>query len=383
MEKKLKNNKCNLTWPAKALLASSLALAALLALSAKKSYEPVEVRVKLCDLEGEVTIRAKGLSWSKSAGTEKKETALLSWDGRALRINNKRVSAPVEFKARGPVSVDNRHYRGRIKVTGEPPCVVNRVDLQSYVAGVINQEIDSRWPEAAVDAQAVLVRTYALKRAEQRKDKPYDLEGTVTDQVYGGVAAEDDLARAAARRTRGKVLTFRGELVIGHYHSCCGGRTELPGEAWGGKNQPFQKSVSCRFCQDAPRYFWRFPEQGSISGKELSAMLGMEYPVQNLEVGGRDLSGRVTWLELAGRGGSFKMSGKEFRKKLGYEKVFSTAIQVEKTDSGFVIRGSGSGHGVGMCQWGARGMAEAGFPAEAILGYYFPGTKVLMWNRIK
>jgi stage II sporulation protein D len=287
------------------------------------------------------------------------------------------VALPITFAADGPITVEGRPYRGGIEVRpGEPAVIINRVDVESYVAGVINHEIDSRWSPAAVDALSILIRTYALKRCQERKGELFDLDRTTTDQVYGGLAAVDDLALAAAERTRGRVMTFEGELILGLYHACCGGHTEVPSAVWGGHDLAWQRSVACPYCQDAPRYFWRYPEQGALSRKELASLLGLSGEVHELTVSARTISGRAAMIRvLSSRGGS-SFTGQEFRKLLGYDRLFSTAFEIETVPEGFVFRGSGAGHGVGLCQWGARGMAAKGFSAPAILSYYYPGIKV-------
>jgi stage II sporulation protein D len=344
--------------------------------SLAKGYPPPVIRVKIGTLKKSTVVEAQGLSWKAGHRSAKAGEARLAWDGRNLRINGRGAGLPVRFTASGPISVDGTEFRGYLMISsGAPPLLLNFIDVESYVAGVINQEMDSRWPAAAVDAQAILARTYALKRAMERKGRSFDLDRTVADQVYGGVAAEDDLAWAAVERTRGMVLVFKGGLISGHYHSCCGGRTELPSEVWGGSDRPCQKSVVCRYCQGAPRYFWRFPERGTVSGKELAAAIGSPREVVEVEVTQRTGSGRARNVELRSANRTFRFTGQEFRKLMGYNVIFSTAIRVDREEGGFVFRGSGSGHGAGLCQWGAKGMAEAGFSSEAILGYYFPGSK--------
>lgn len=344
-------------------------------LGAKKQAPPV--RVKLESLERPVTLDGKQLKW-KAGMIRGAGKARLVWDKGSLRINGRKAALPLVISSDGPVEVNGLAFRGAVTVIeGSPPLVINEVDVESYVAGVINQEINSRWPEAAVDAQAVLARTYALMKSEQRRDQPYDLDRTVSDQVYGGVAAEDDPAWAAVERTRGAVLVYKGKLAACYYHSCCGGRTELPSEVWGGKNLPYQQSVACPYCQDAPRYFWRFPEQGAVTGAEITSMLRLREEVVEVLIPGRNMSGRVTRFDLVTTRDRLSVSGQDFRRLMGYERIFSTAVQVDHEEGGFVFRGSGSGHGVGMCQWGARGMALAGFGSGAILEYYFPGTGVL------
>ena len=361
----------------KTLLVAILALPAIFPALSGSGYDPPEIRVKVGTLQGKKEIKAEGLSLKRPGKTGKEMKAVISWDGKKFTINGKKYRLPITFSAAGPIYIEGAGYRGKIALTDDsPPRIVNAIDVESYVAGVLNNEINARWPENAVDAQAILARTYALKKAGSNKDRNYDLDSTTTDQVYGGLSSEDGPSRAAVKRTRGQVLYFGKDLADGLYHSCCGGKTEKPSEIWGGEDKPYQKSVPCSYCQDAPRYFWRYPGQGAVDGKELARALSLPGSVGDLEIIGRGLSGRVTRIKISYRGDSRTIKGTTFRDMMGHRNVFSTNFQVDREEDGWVIRGSGSGHGAGMCQWGARGMAETGFSVEAILRYYFPGTTV-------
>jgi len=358
------------------LLIVALVMSAfVLVLKADDRRAPV-LRVKLGEL-GNCTTTVKGhaLKWKGGRKYGLQGAVRIEFKENRFYLNGHKRPLPLKVYGRQSVSVDGDAFRGDLLVTdSSPPLLINLVDAESYVAGVINQEIDSAWPEAAVDAQSVLARSYALKRSKERADQNYDLDRTVHDQVYGGLAAEDEFSRASAKRTRGRVLSYKGKTAWGLYHSCCGGRTELPSQVWNGEDRPYQKSVECGNCQDSPRYFWRFPEQGSVSGGRLSSILSIGPPVENVEIAETTLTGRAGTLIITAGGKSYRFSGNDFRKRVGYEKVRSTLFQVDREDGGFVFRGSGAGHGVGMCQWGAKELAEKGHSTEEILEFYFPGT---------
>ncbi len=297
---------------------------------------------------------------------------------QVLLKTKKLAGRPVECRSSNDIiEVEGRAYRGMIRITGgAEPLLINVVGLDDYLAGVINNEISSAWPEEAVKAQAILARTYTVFRMRQRQNLAYDVEATVRDQVYQGVASEDDAARRAVAETRGLILTYAGEPVEALYHSACGGRTESPEWVWGGTAKPYQQSVECGYCEDAPNYFWRYPAAGAADPAELGRKLGLGEPVVELKVLTKTPSGRAAQLRVAGRHSDKVMSGREFREALGGEAVRSTLFEVQSEPAGFWVMGSGAGHGVGMCQWGARGMAAAGKKSEEILRHYFPGTEV-------
>jgi len=292
--------------------------------------------------------------------------------------SRKSGSRPVRCRAADNlIEVEGRPYRGTVgTTTGPEPLVLNEVPLEDYLAGVINNEISSAWPEEAVKAQAILARTYTVFRMRQRLNQEYDVDATVRDQVYQGVASEDEAARRIVAETRGLILTYGGEPIEALYHSACGGRTESPEWVWGGTAKPYQQSVECGYCEDAPNYFWRYPAQAALDQEELGKKLGLGEPVLELKVLTKTPSGRAGQLRVAGRRESKVMSGRELREALGNDAVRSTLFEVRSEAGGFVFMGSGSGHGVGLCQWGARGLAEAGKSSEEILQKYFPGTEV-------
>lgn len=335
------------------------------------------VRIRLQSLERPANIVGRGLSYSVGGRDFSTESIVVKAEAGGLWVNGERTDGPLTITATGTFTVDGVSYRGELRALADPPVLLDLVDLETYVAGVVNHEMDSRWPQAAVDAQTILARTYALKRMEERAGQAFDLDRTVADQVYQGTVGEDERSWAAVERTRGQVLSYQGRLATGLYHSCCGGRTELPSSVWGGSDQPYQVSVECSYCQRAPRYFWRYPNERPLPGAEMAALLKMNGEVSAVEIREKTATGRAALLEVTAGGRSRVFTGQEFRKAIGYNHIWSTSFGVDMAEGGFVFRGSGSGHGVGMCQWGARGMAEKGKSAADILKFYFPGAQIV------
>lgn len=276
------------------------------------------------------------------------------------------------------IKVNGKCYRGKIEVLKDRSglLIVNELDLEDYLVGLINQEISSKWPIEAVKAQAVVARTYALYQKKAKKDPRYDLESTVTSQVYGGSDSEDVPAFLAVKETEGEVALYNGELIQALYHSSCGGETESSRDMWG-KDFPYLKRIKDPYCTEAPNYFWQY----NITSKELSDKLrrqnGRIGDVVSLSILNRSGSGRVTRVLVRHSRGSFELAGKDFREAIGLDKIRSTYFTVKrmKGDS-FYFAGSGGGHGVGMCQWGAKGMAEKGHTYKEILNWYYPGITI-------
>jgi stage II sporulation protein D len=302
----------------------------------------------------------------------------------------------------GFVRVNGRDYRGEIRVTATPTglLAVNLVDLEAYVAGVVNAEMGRRPPgdSAAVLAQAVISRTVGLKSLGRHRVRGYDLVSTIADQAYGGVASETAMGWAAVRATRGEAVTWGGNLIEAFFHSTCGGRTAAVEEAFSGSPQPYLRSVSDRsprgetYCAISPRFRWREEWTGAALGRSLqlygspaipSGGAGVE-PL-DLQIGTRSPSGRVTELMLVTAGRVVPISGQQLIRQAlrgadgGWLRSNQFSIQVSRS-GGRLVRvvadGAGNGHGVGMCQWGAVGRARAGSSYRDILTAYFPGTEI-------
>ncbi len=294
--------------------------------------------------------------------------------GNRVRVKGRPGSAPaLSLSSPAPLNANGRHYRDRIKILPGPNrslLAVNELSLEDYLAGVLNSEISSQWPMEAVKAQAVAARTYAVYQMKRRAGALYDVESGVADQVYGGMDREDARAREAVRETGGELLLYAGEPIFAVYHSCCGGKTEPSESLWPG-NFPYLRSRECNYCLDSPHFLWNL----TVRAEDLRRALGNGFagtsPVQEVEIVDRSESRRVLQLLVQDEGRRTGISGKDFRRLLGYDALRSTSFVVQKMDDAFVFSGLGWGHGVGLCQWGAKGMAEAGMDYRTILKYYY------------
>ncbi len=275
------------------------------------------------------------------------------------------------------IYIDGRPYRGTIEVIGTAKGlqVINELYLEDYLVGLINNEISSSWPLEVVKAQAVIARTYALFQKEKRSGELFHLSATVIDQVYKGSATEDNAALRAVRDTSGEVLTYKGEIALALYHSNAGGKTESAANVWG-KDYTYLRSVKSPYDSKAHNFEWSYAIGAEALERSLrAANLDIE-KIKGIRIRKRSRSKRVISLEIIGRGGSVKLTGERLRAILGYGNIKSTLFRVRKRRSNFVFTGKGSGHGVGLSQWGAKGMAGAGRKYKGILSYYYPGTRL-------
>lgn len=280
--------------------------------------------------------------------------------------------------------VGGRQYRGVVNVykDGDRVLAVNRIDLEDYLVGLINHEVSSAWSLDAVKAQAVVARTYALFQAGNSRDPRYDLESTVHDQVYAGSQTEDYRSAKAVRETAGEVLVDgEGSPVQAFYSSSCGGITELPQNVWG-TSTPIKRSVRDPFCAKAPNSQWTFRIGADEFGAKMKSGGHAGGRVRSVEVLKKTAAERALRVRIQAAGGPSTIGGNELRRVLGYDKLKSARFTVESDGQTFTFRGRGAGHGVGMCQWGAKGMADAGYSYRQILGQYYPGLYLRAIDRI-
>jgi stage II sporulation protein D len=317
------------------------------------------------------------------------------------------------WQGRGPLRVEargSRHLRaGDLKVRGsleisarqDSLFVVNVVPLEEYLRGVVPLEIGPRPAEDldAVAAQAVAARTYTARRLEQYTSLPFDLFASVQDQVYAGVEVENAVADEAIRKTRGMILADRDGLVEAFYSSTCGGRRSDIAAVWphrevnGALRGGSDGSRGREWCRSSRHFEWR----ESWSGAELSALvrkhLGvvLELPpgsvqgeLVDLKVVKRGPSGRIAILEYRTESSSFRVPGDRNRwilRRSDGSILRSVLVELNVRREGgrvveVVAEGRGNGHGVGMCQVGALGRAEAGQAWWEILRAYYPGARV-------
>jgi stage II sporulation protein D len=288
------------------------------------------------------------------------------------------------FSGSSAVIVNGKPYRGVAEVSfGEKGLlVVNELQLEDYLIGLINCEISSSWPMEAVKAQAVIARTYALHKKQARTTSLYHLESSVIDQVYDGCEIEDSRARRGVSDTAGEVLQYGGSVIQAFYHSSCGGRTEASEHVWG-RQIPYLCGVDCTYCLSSPSIAWdvklslpELEEKLKSAGYKVSG-------VTDIRPGVRNNRGRLKHVVIVSTRGETALTGDQFRKTIGYNVIKSTSFSVKVANNEAVFSGLGNGHGVGLCQWGAKQRALDGFGYGEILSYYYPGTALVKLSDIR
>lgn len=296
------------------------------------------------------------------------------------KVNGKEKRLPLRLLPEGgQIYVNNRPYRGAIEIADgkEGLLVINEVPMEFYLAGIINHEISSKWPEDVIKTQAVIARTYALFNRNKRLKNPWHVDSSVMGQVYGGSSSEDDAAISAVRATKGEVLMFGDEPALTVYHSNAGGMTDSARDVWS-RDYPYLVPVESPFDSGAPKYEWDYIATSAELGEGLRRSgRNIKDPVE-LQILETTAAGRVKLLSIRDADGQeARLSGEDLRSILGYSVLKSAIFAVERGSELFVFKGRGSGHGVGLSQWGAKGMAENGYSYRQILEHFYPGTEIM------
>jgi stage II sporulation protein D len=341
-----------------------------------------EIRILLGTDSGALRLSGAGLR----VRTADSSAAQVTADRLALRCSRGRlavsslpsaspVAAEATVEASGPLRALGRALRGRVEVQcdGDRWLAINVLPIETYLGAVLGAEMPPGFPSEALKAQAVAARSYAMVRKIEARDagRSYHLGATVLSQVYLGLDHEDPRTAAAVAATRGEVLALGVTPVEAYFHASCGGRTET-GAAALDRSLSYLKSVSCPCENHSPFAHWRVEITGAALGKAVGLSAATD-----CEILSRTSSGRASRVQIrSSRSGERTMLGTELRTLLGYQKLPSTAFDVHRDGQRFVFEGRGSGHGAGMCQWGARIFAEQGKTYREILEHYYPGTSI-------
>ncbi|HSE06649.1 MAG TPA: SpoIID/LytB domain-containing protein [Methylomirabilota bacterium] len=276
----------------------------------------------------------------------------------------------------GSLRVNGRDYPGALEIvrSGDTLTVINELPLEEYLAGAVKAEAGDKMPLEMLKAQAVVARTYAAYHRRLNAEKAFHIVASTLNQQYGGRVAAESVVWAAVKETSGQVLLWNGDLFPAFYHTDSGGHTEDPRTVFATSNMPALRPVRVEFPSDSPHQRWRL----ELPLPELSAALrrgGISVGrVVTLDVLERSTSLRVVRIAIRGTAGAVTLRGNDLRRLVGYDILKSTLFAV--TVAGPVARfvGRGYGHGVGLDQWSAKTMADQGWSAHQIVGYYYPGA---------
>ncbi|MBF0503905.1 MAG: SpoIID/LytB domain-containing protein [Candidatus Omnitrophica bacterium] len=292
----------------------------------------------------------------------------------------------IESSKDASIIIDNRPFRGEvtlIRTSDNRITAVNNINVEDYIKGVLYHEVSHHWPMEALKAQAVAARTYALYSLNP-SGKIYDVTNDIYSQVYGGRESERYRTDLAVERTRGQILTFNGVIIPAYFHATCGGMTEDAHELWNITDISPLRGVPCPFCKNSPHMHWK----NNFRLKDVQETLkrhGYKIDtIKDISVVDRDRSERIDHLKITQNNGQeLILKGKDFREIMGPNVIKSNNYEISMKGYYVDLIGRGWGHGVGMCQWGALGMAQQQFTYEQILSYYYPGSQLMNYHELE
>lgn len=264
----------------------------------------------------------------------------------------------------------------RVKVSGRRPQILE-IPLDTYLSGVIGHEMSPRWPLEALKAQTVAARSYALYRLNKARatGRSYDVVDSQADQVFRVVGTKNAYLQDIVNQTRGEVLWNKGHVVQAFYSSTCGGKTETAVGADLGDCDlsPLKKYQKDSFCHISPFYTWIFSMSAPELTKKLSHYGAPITDLRSLKISEKNPSGYAKTIEYQSGDEKYRMSAKAFRSLMGSMKLKSLLFEIYYDETGMVtFNGHGFGHGVGLCQYGAKQMALERKNYKKILAHYYP-----------
>lgn len=311
------------------------------------------------------------VDWHDDKGSQSFEGDKLTVRGQVLRVGTEAVPYDLEVMPNPKRGLD----------------VIARLDLETYLAGVLPAEMPVSWPIEALKSQAVAARSFVLRNAYERRDHAFDVDSTIIDQVYKFLSEADAdtvmqrRLNRAINETRGRILRDEhGRILKAFYSADCGCQSEDPRFVWG-KSGSFT-SVKDPTCGKRKPLTWDVAvDRVDVRGRLIAALdLPIDTQLRTVHVAGRTPSGRVAEvvavMSVGGKSRSLRLSAHQFRRVFGFQRVRSTDFSLQWLADELHIRGTGAGHGVGLCQTGARELAEEGRGFKEILKFYYPKAKL-------
>ncbi|MDR1928593.1 MAG: SpoIID/LytB domain-containing protein [Endomicrobium sp.] len=279
------------------------------------------------------------------------------------------------------ICVNCKPYRGYLELykSINKINVINVLDIDNYVKGVLIKEMGMTKRIEALKVQAIISRTYAFVNFNKHQSQGFNVCSTTHCQVYGGIEVETIDSNKAVSNTRDEVLLYNEQLAETVYHANCGGHTDSPKYIWKCKNDVpnYLKGVKCGFCDDNPHTKWMHVMSKDFIKKKLMRNNIIIGEIENIRINNKTQFGTTESLEILHSDGSFIINSYEFRIIVDSDGIKSHDFDsVEIYDNKVYFKGKGYGHKVGLCQCGAIKMAENGMIYNEILSHFYPDTKI-------
>ncbi len=353
--------------------------------SAKKRPADKIVRVLLADSQKTAEIKHSGRVYIYTQNLDKKYKVsapgtlmVKALNKNKIQLGTLQATQPILLEpAQGTLLTWNKNiYSGKIVIipAGNSFHLVEHAPLETYLYGVLPYEMSYSWHLEALKAQAVAARTYTLKTLENVKRKNFDVYSDVRSQMYKGGGKQYDSVKKAVDQTRGQVLTYSDKLFHTYYHANCGGGTDDV-KSWSPSSTSIKplSGASCKTDSHSKSYSWKM----NVSHAKVLAYakkVGLTGTLKSIKIARKTDTGRATNLTIRTSKGSKTVPCGNFRLATGIRSCKITKLSV--TAKNVAFEGKGYGHGVGMCQDGAHGMAKNGKTYKQILKNYYPGATI-------
>jgi len=304
----------------------------------------------------------------------------------------------ISAESDGSISINKARYRGEYRLVPTSATtfdVVNDVNVEAYLKGVVTREMLHNWHPQALRAQAIIARTYALYEARHAPvGEQWNLFADNRSQVYGGMDSETPEAIAAVQDTTGIVVAFgppgQERIFKAYFSACCGGATQSPTAVSGFDIPPMMPRTTGGLCSISPKYQW---QTAPISKDELTRRIkawaarinrSEQYmeKLDRIDIQAINAAGRPTQFTLTDtRGKRYTLVSEDFRHSINSGMkptlLYSSFVTITNAPATIQFSGRGSGHGVGMCQWCCQAMALQGYGHESIVLWQYPGAKLI------
>ncbi|MGR3221348.1 MAG: SpoIID/LytB domain-containing protein [Candidatus Anammoxibacter sp.] len=285
----------------------------------------------------------------------------------------KRGTIELVVKTGGKIKVNNNSYRGTIKIIPRVNgkfLVIEGTDVESFLQGVIGSEMPASWPKNTLFAQTVAARTYVLYKKKKRNADMYHINKL--DLAYKGILNENSKTRDMVNKSKGIIMVYNWQIFPGYFHSTCGGHTEDVYHTFKEKSIPPLAGVACGYCKSSKYYRWQTDVNKGALGTKLHKRYKTVTSFSSIRPVDIGPGGHAATIEIRSSSKTKKIDANTFRLLVGPNKLFSTAFTVKNTGMNLKLSGKGWGHGVGLCQYGSRGMGKLGFKWFEILKHYYP-----------
>lgn len=293
------------------------------------------------------------------------------------KINfNSRLYNEIYIINKGVINIEKFSFKGDILIRNNKNNleIINIIDIEEYLKGVLPYETYTSFPLEALKAQAIISRTFVIKKIETSK-KDYHVDNTTKFQVYRGIPKKNiDNMIKAINETKGLIIKYNDKPIDAIFHAYSGGITASANEVYGG-NYPYLLSKIDKFSKGVPKNItnWKY----EINRKKFEKELGFEISDIKYKISSTNRVINLTFISSDNKKKTYR--GRDFRSKYSHSGIKSTIFTIKITPTKLIVSGTGYGHGVGFSQWSSKSMAEDfNMNYLDIIKYFYTDVKIEM-----